>query len=131
VSRKAVVIAVVAALVVALVVLLVWQPFDDGPSIETGALGVWQESTDDLPVRMTVSARDGVESGDGGPEYWVTHPQRSDAPFPARLDGEMILVFDADGQDVLYSIIYDDGADVLIVSQPGGGDTFILRRISE
>lgn len=130
-SRKAVVIiVVVAAIVIALVVLLAWRPFDDGASIETRALGVWQESTDDLPVRMTVSARDGVES-DGPAEYWVTYPLMSDTPFPARQDGETILVFDADGEDALWSLVYDDGADVLIVSQPGGGDTFILRRISE
>jgi len=133
VSRTAVVIivVVVVALAAALVVLLVWRPFDDEPPIQARALGVWQESTESLPVRMTVSSRDGVESANDGAEYWVTYPRMSDAPFPARLSGESILVYDADGEDALLSLIYDEGADALIVTQSGGGDTVILRRVSE
>jgi hypothetical protein len=125
-----VVIVAAAALVAALVVLLVVRPFDSEPPIQARALGVWQESIDSLPVRMTVSSKDGVGRG-GDVEYWVTAPRMSDTPFPARLSGETILVYDADGQDVLWSLIYDEGADALIVRQPGDGDTVILRRVSE
>ena len=50
-----VIVAVVAAALCVAVVLLVWRPFDDGPPIQTKALGVWQESTESLPVRLTVT----------------------------------------------------------------------------
>lgn len=125
------IIVVVAAIVAVLVALLVWRPFAEDTSIRTRALGVWEESTSALPVRMTVSSRDGEDSEDGAAAYWVTYPRMSDTPFPARLDGEQILVYDAEEQDVRWSIVYDEGADALIVSRRGGGDTFILRRISE
>jgi hypothetical protein len=52
-------------------------------------------------------------------------------PLPARLDGERIVVFDTEGQQALWSIVYDAGADALIVTQPAGGDSFVLRRVSE
>jgi hypothetical protein len=129
-SRVAAVI-VVAALVVAVVIIVVWRPFAEDDTIRTRALGVWQESTPDSPVRLTVSTRGGVAEADGEAEYWVTYPDVSDTPFPARLDGERIQVLDAERRDVLWSIVYDAGADALIVTQPGGGDSFILRRISE
>jgi hypothetical protein len=131
VSRTVVVIVVAAAIVATLVVLLVWRPFAEDTSIRTRALGVWEESTSALPVRMTVSSKAGVESGDDVATYWVTYPRMSDTPYPARLSGETILVYDEGEQDVLWSLIYDEGADALIVTQPDGGDTFILRRISE
>ena len=128
-SRTAAISVLAAVFVAALVALLVWQPFGDDESIRTRALGAWQESAATLPVRMTISSKHGVAGGDG--EYWVTYPLMSDTPFPGRLDGDRILVFDSEQRDVLWSIAYDAGADALIVTQPGGGDSFILRRISE
>ncbi len=131
-SRTAVVIVViVAALIAAVVVFVAWRPFAEDDTIRTRALGVWEESVATLPVRMTVSSRNGVADGDADTEYWVTYPLMSDTPFPARLDEEQIQVFDAEQQRVLWSIVYDDGADALIVTQPAGGDSFVLRRISE
>jgi hypothetical protein len=129
-SRTAIVIVAVvaAALCAALIVLLVWRPFDDQPPIRTQALGVWQEETDSLPVRLTVSVAG--EDGDAS-RYWITYPRMSDVPFPARLDGERILVRGTNDQDVLWVLRYDEGADALIVSSAGGGQTYILRRVSE
>jgi hypothetical protein len=130
VSRTAVVIVAVvaAALCAVLVVLLVWRPLDGRPPIETAALGVWQEATASLPVRMTVSAAD---EGADPTQYWVTYSRMPDVPFPARLDGDRLLVWEEDTQDVRWVIRYDEGADVLIVSRTGGGETHILRRVSE
>jgi hypothetical protein len=130
VSRTTIVIvAVVAgALCAALVVVLVWRPFDDQPPIQTQALGVWQEQTASLPVRLTVSARG--EDGDAV-RYWITYPSMSDVPFPGRLDGDSIVVRSTNDQDVLWAIRYDEGADALIVRSTGGEQTYILRRISE
>jgi hypothetical protein len=128
---RAAVIVVVAALVAAVVVFVAWRPFAEDDTIRTRALGVWQESIDDQPAQLTVSSAAGEEGANGGADYWVTYPRMSDTPFPARLDGERIVVFEAEGQQALWSIVYDDGADTLIVTQPGGGDSFVLRRVSE
>jgi hypothetical protein len=129
-SRTAVIV-VVAALVAAVVVFVAWRPFAEDDTIRTRALGVWQESVDDQPTQMTVSSAAGGESENGGVEYWVSYPLVSDMPLPARLDGERIVVFDTEGQQALWSIVYDAGADALIVTQPAGGDSFVLRRVSE
>ena len=123
-----VIVAVVAAALCAAVVLLVWRPFDDRPPIQTMALGVWQESTESLPVRLTVSAAGGDPATAG---YWVTYPSMSDVPFPARLDGERILVMGADGGDARWVVRYDAGADALILRSTGDGETHILRRVSK
>ena len=123
-----VIVAVVAAALCVAVVLLVWRPFDDGPPIQTKALGIWQESTESLPVRLTVSAA-GEDPATAG--YWVTYPSMSDVPYPARLDGDRILVLDADGEDVRWVVRYDAGADALIVRGAGGGETHVLRRVSK
>ena len=123
-----VIVAVVAAALCAAVVLLVWRPFDDGPPIQSKALGVWQESTESLPVRLTVSAA-GEDPATAG--YWVTYPSMSDVPYPARLDADRILVLDADGGDVRWVVRYDAGADALIVSSAAGGETHVLRRVSK
>ena len=93
-----VIVAVVAAALGAAGVLLVWRSLDDRPPIQTEALGVWQESTESLPVRLTVSAA-GEDPATAG--YWVTYPSMSDVPYPARLDGDRILVMGADGGDAL------------------------------
>ena len=97
-------------------------------AIETQALGVWQEATASQPVRMTVSAAD---QGADPAQYWVTYQGMSDVPFPARLDGDKILVWGENTQDVRWVISDDEGADVLIVSRAGGGETHILRRASK
>ncbi len=129
-SRTAVIV-VVAALVAAVVVFVAWRPFAEDDTIRTRALGVWQESVDDQPTQMTVSSAAGGESENGGVEYWVSYPLVSDMPLPARLDGERIVVFDTEGGQALWSIAYDGGADTLIVTQSTGGDSFVLRRVSE
>ena len=123
-----VIVAVLAAALCAAVVLLVWRPFDDRPPIQTKALGVWQESTESLPVRLTLSAA-GEDPATAG--YWVTYPSMSDVPYPARLDGERILVLGTDGGDVRWIVRYDAGADALIVRSTGDGETYILRRVSK
>jgi hypothetical protein len=129
VSRTTIVIvAVLAAAACAAVVLLVWRPFDDRPPIQTKALGVWQESTESLPVRLTLSAAGGDPATAG---YWVTYPSMSDVPYPGRLDGERILVMGANGGDARWVIRYDAGADALIVRSTGDGETYILRRVSK
>ena len=61
----------------------------------------------------------------------MTYPSVSDVPFPARLDGDKILVWGENTQDVRWVIRYDEGADALIVSPRGGGETHILRRVSK
>ncbi|NLE22632.1 MAG: hypothetical protein GX624_07635 [Actinobacteria bacterium] len=125
------IVAVVATLVAVVVVFAAWRPFAEDDTVRTRALGVWEESASTNPVRMTVSSRDSAANGDDDAEYWVTYPRMSDTPFPARLEGERIQVFDAEQREALWSIVYDSGADALIVTQPGGGDSFVLRRISE
>ncbi len=128
-SRSTIVIvAVVAAALCAAIFLLVWRPFDDRPPIQNKALGVWQESKESLPVRLTVSAA-GEDPATAG--YWVTYLSMSNVPYPARLDGNRILVLDADGGDVRWVVRYDAGADALIVRTAGGGETYILRRVSQ
>jgi hypothetical protein len=52
-------------------------------------------------------------------------------PYPARLDGDRILVLDADGEDTRWVVRYDAGADALIVRGAGGGETNVLRRVSK
>jgi hypothetical protein len=81
-----------------------------------------------MPVRLTVSAA-GEDAA--ATRYWVTYPSVSDVPFPARLDGDRILVWSENNQDVRWAIRYDEGADALIVSPGGGGVTHILRRVSK
>jgi hypothetical protein len=129
VSRTAVVIVAVvaAALCAAAIVLLVWRPFDDQPPIQTKALGVWQEATTANPVRMIVSA--GEDSG--ATRYWVTSPGTSDTPFPARLEGDRIVVWGENTEDVIWVLTYDPGADALLVVRPPTGERNILRRVSE
>jgi hypothetical protein len=118
---------VVAAACVA-AVLLVWRPWDTAPAIETQALGVWQEQTTDDPIRMTVSAGDAGD--DGVTQYWVELPASADPPHLARLEGDAIVVLAADGQDIVWRVTYDDGADVLLLTLPDGTGRHILRRVS-
>lgn len=126
-ARIAVVILGAAAVAVA-AVLLVWRPWDTAPPIQTEALGVWQEQTATDPLRMTVSAADPAD--DGTPRFWVDLPATPDAPHPARLEGDAILVYGDGPQDVVWRITYGEGADVLLLTQPDGSRRHILRRAS-
>jgi hypothetical protein len=130
VSRTAIVIVAVvaAALCAVLVVLLVWRPFDERPPIETQALGVWQEATASQPVRVTVSAA-GDDSA--ATQYWVIYEPSSEEAFPARLEGDRILVWDEDTKDVVWVITYDEGAEALLVTRPTTGERHVLRRVSK
>lgn len=123
-----VILAVAVAAVLAAVALLVWRPFDDRPAIQTQAPGVWQEQTASQPVRLTVST-----AGDDtdGTDYWVTFAGEPSVPLAARLDGERIVVLDADSGDARWVLVYDQGADALIVTPSDGGETNILRRVSK
>jgi hypothetical protein len=122
------ILIVVVAGCVAAAVLLVSRPWDTGPAIEDAALGVWQEQTAADPVRMTVSADD--PAGDGAPRYWVDLPVSSEVPVPAQLDGDSIVVWGENPQDVVWRITYDEGADVLLLTRPDGSERHILRRVS-
>jgi hypothetical protein len=128
-SRRGwIVVVVVAAAVCVAAVLLVWRPWDTSPAIQTQALGAWQEQTAADPVRMTVSAGD--PAADGTPQYWVDLPASPDPPHPARLEGDAIVVWGENAQDVVWRITYDEGADVLLLTTPDGGGRDILRRVS-
>jgi hypothetical protein len=118
----------VVAVAVAVAVLLVWRPWDTAPAIQTRALGVWQEQTAAEPIRMTVSADDSAD--DGAPRYWVDLPATPDPPHPARLEADAIAVSDESTGDVIWRITYDEGADVLLLSNPDGSGRHILRRVS-
>jgi hypothetical protein len=118
----------IAAVLAAAIVLLVWRPFDDGPAIQTRSPGVWEEQTASQPMRLTVSTA-GDEAD--GTDYWVQFAGEPGEPLPARLDGEQILVLDADTGDTRWVFVYDEGADALIVTARGGGETNVLRRVSK
>jgi hypothetical protein len=122
----AIVIVVVAAIAVA-AVLLVWRPFGSEPAIATRAVGTWQEQTTADPVHMTVSA---AGEQDGVPRYTVTLPTSFKVPFPARLEGDAIVVWGENTQDVVWRITYDEGADVLLLARPDGSERHILRRVT-
>jgi hypothetical protein len=122
------VVVVVAAAIVAAAVLLIWRPWETAPAIQTEALGVWQEQTAADPIRMTVSADD--PAGDGTPQYWVDLPVSFKVPFPARLEGDSIVVWGENTQDIVWRITYDEGADVLLLTRPDGSERHILRRVS-
>jgi hypothetical protein len=127
--RRVILIPLVAVAVVCVAVLVaaVWRQADSGPAIETAALGVWEEQTEADPFRMTVSAAPG---GSGDTDFWVTYPGSSATPFPARLDGDRILVWGENTQAVVWQITYDEGADTLLVTSPSTGERHIVRRVS-
>ncbi len=122
-----IVIAAIAVAVVAAAVLLVWRPFDSEPAIATQAVGTWQEQTTAHPVRMTVTA---AGDKDDVPQYTVTLPVSSKAPFPARLQGNAIVIWGENTQDVVWRVAYDEGADVLLLARPDGSERHILRRVT-
>jgi hypothetical protein len=129
VPRRVVLIPILAAVVVGVAVIAgaVWRQADAGPPIQTKALGVWQEQTTSQPIRLTVSA----DGGDGGAtRFWVDLSASPDPPHPARLEGERILVWGEDAQDVRWVITYDEGADALLLASPSGSERHILRRVS-
>lgn len=128
-SRRVVLIPILAAVLVggAVIAVAVWRQADAGPPIQTKALGVWQEQTTSQPVRLTVSAADGQTDV---ASYWVTYAPASATPLPARLEGDRILVWGEDAQDVRWVITYDEGADALLLTRPSGAERHILRRVS-
>jgi len=127
--RRVVLIPLVVVALVGLAVLAaaVWRQVDSGPAIQTKALGVWQEQTEANPFRMTVSA---APDGSGETDFYVTYPGSFATPFPARLDGDRILVWGENTQAVVWQITYDEGADTLLVTRPSTGERHILRRVS-
>jgi hypothetical protein len=127
--RRVVLIPLVVVALVCLAVLAaaVWRQVDSGPAIQTKALGVWEEQTDENPFRMTVSAAPDVS---GETDFWVTYPRSFATPFPARLDGDRILVWGENTQAVVWQVTYDEGADALLVTRPSTGERHILRRVS-
>ncbi len=128
-SRKVVLIPILALVVVAVAVIAgaIWRQADAGPPIQTKALGVWQEQTTSQPVRLTVSAADGQTDVT---RYWVTLAPTSPKPLPARLEGDRILVWSENTEDVRWVITYDEGADALLLARPDGSERHILRRVS-
>ena len=88
---------------------------------------MWQEQTASRPVRLTVSAA--AEQPDAT-SYWVTYPRSFTGAFPAKLDGDRILVWGENTKDVVWVITYDEGADTLLVTRPSTGERHILRRVS-
>jgi hypothetical protein len=129
VSRRVVLIPILAAAAVGIAVLAaaVWRQADAGPPIQTKALGVWQEQTASQPVRLTVSAADGETDVS---RYWVTYATTPAKPLPARLEGDRILVWDENTQEMRWIITYDEGADALLLARPDGSERHILRRVS-
>jgi hypothetical protein len=127
--RRVVLIPLVVVALVCLAVLAaaVWRQVDSGPAIQTKALGVWEEQTEENPFRMTVSA---APDGSGETDFWVTYPRSFATPFPARLDGDRILVWGENTQAVVWQVTYDEGADALLVTRPSTGERHILRRVS-
>jgi hypothetical protein len=128
-SRRVVLLPLVAIVLACVAVLTaaIWRQADSGPAIQTKALGVWEEQTEADPFRMTVSA---APEGSGETDYWVTYPRSFTTPFPARLDGDRILVWGENTQAVVWEITYDEGADALLVTRPATGERHILRRVS-
>ena len=118
--RRVILIPLVAVAVVCVAVLTaaIWRQADSGPAIATAALGVWQEQTAVDPVRMTVSAAE-PDAG-GAPRYWVDLPSSFKVPFPARLEGDALVIWGENAQDVVWRITYDEGADVLLLTRPDG-----------
>jgi hypothetical protein len=129
VPRKVTLIPLVAVAVVCVAVLAaaIWRQAGGDSAIQTKALGVWEEQTEARPFRMTVSA---AEEDSGETDFWVTYPRSFATPFPARLDGEKILVWGENTQAVVWEITYDAGADTLLVTRPSTGERHILRRVS-
>jgi hypothetical protein len=129
VSRKIVLIPILAAAAVgiAVIAVAVWRQADTGPPIQMNALGVWQEQTTSQPVRLTVSAGGGQADET---TYWVTYGPSSAEPLPARLEGDRILVWGENTQDVRWVITYDEGADAILLARPDGSERHILRRVS-
>jgi hypothetical protein len=120
-------LVVVAFACLAVLAAAVWRQIDSGPAIKTKALGVWQEQTEANPFRMTVSA---APDGSGETDFWVTYPRSFATPFPARLDGDRIVVWGENTQAVVWQVTYDEGADALLVTRPSTGERHILRRVS-
>jgi hypothetical protein len=118
---------VVAVVCIAVLAAAVWRQLDAGPPIESKALGVWQEQTASRPARLTVSVA--TEQADAT-SYWVTYPRSFTGAFPARLDGDRIVVWGENAKDVVWVITYDEGADTLLATRPATGERHILRRVS-
>jgi hypothetical protein len=129
VPRKTILIplSVVAVVCIAVLATAVWRQLDTGPAIQAKAPGVWQEQTGSNPFRMTVST---ASEGSGETDFWVTYPRSFKTPFPGKLDGEKILVWGENTQDVVWEITYDEGADTLLLTRPTTGERHILRRVS-
>ncbi len=129
VSKRAVGVAIAVAVAVCVTVLTaaIWRQVAAGPTIETQALGVWQEQTASQPLRVTVSA---APKQAGATGYWVSGANSGSTPSPARLDGDKIVVWGENTKDVVWIVTYDKGADALLITRPGTGERHVLRRVS-
>ena len=121
----AIAIAVAASVCVAVLTVAVWRQVAAGPPIETQALGVWQEQTASQPLHVTVSA---APQQAGATRYWVSGADSTSTPFSARLDGDKIVVWGENTDDVVWVMTSDKGADALPITRPGTGERHVLRR---
>jgi hypothetical protein len=126
---KKVLLIAVPVLIVALLIAVVVVPplLNHSTTIETRAVGMWQETGPapdyTLTIRRTADAPYGAE-------YSVTYPRSFKVPFPAALAGDEIHIWGEDDQDVVWVVNYKARTDTLLVTRPGGGELHGLRRVS-
>jgi hypothetical protein len=130
---KKVLLIAVPVLIVALMATVVVVPplFKHSATIETRAVGVWQEkgaSPASSPAyRLTIERAAGGANGAG---FSVTYTRTSKAAFPAVLAGDELHVWGENSTDVVWVIDYNARTDTLLVTRPGGRDLHGLRRVS-
>ncbi len=134
---KKVLLIAIPVLIVALLAAVVIVPplLNRTVTIETRALGVWQEtgasaapSPSPSPAyRLTIIRTPG---GAYGHDYSVTYTRSFKGAFPAVLAGDEIHVWGENTKDIVWVINYNARTDTLLVTRPGGRDLHGLRRVS-
>ena len=110
-------------LAVALLLLVVFCLTACGgdPPIAKKAVGWWQEIGTTKAYTMHITSTSPYR-------YQVEYPRSFKVPFPARRDGEKLLIWGEDYNDIVWTLTYDPKTDRL--TAVGSQGTFTLKRIT-
>lgn len=127
--KKSRLVAIPVVAVLAAVAAIVVPPrLAHSSAIEKRAVGVWQET--DSPQAYKLAVRTNPDA-DSGVAYTVTYPRSFKVPFPASLSGDEILIWGEGEGNVVWTMTYDEKADMLTLTRPHGGETHTLKRIRD